>query len=215
MPTPPKLNVPAHYFNGNPNGSLTSQGSSLSPNSEVTTCARMFCKCSSSDSSNVSYTGNPADNTHNRSSLQSSTMSKEAKSRQVLQMVLKDREVRRLLAENLEEQRKYQKHIQERQERLRQTHDWVQATQHAVFPTLSMDEDNLNAKDLTVSEPDSPVSLRGSPSIVTELAQRCLEETQNWPSQPTLGSVVKRSQNGEYCVSFFAFKAILPHISLF
>ncbi len=201
------MNVPAHYFGGRPNGSLTSQGSSSSPNSEGNPCARMFCKCSSSDSSNVSYRGNNTttltDNNLNRSSLQSSTISKEAKSRQVLQMVLKDREVRRLLAENLEEQRRYQRHIQERQERLRQTHDWVQATQHAVFPTLPLDEDNLNAKNQPVSEPESPISLRGSPSIVTELAQRCLEETQNWASLPPLETLTKRSQTGEYCVSVY------------
>ena len=125
-----------------------------------------------------------------------STYSKE-KNRQILQMYLKSREVRKALAQSLSEQRRmallHQKFLATKQ--------WVQTTQQTTtftaFPRSNFEEDNFLPIQSNENDVTSTTSSSKSKSMVTELAQRCLEERLNASPLPNVETLTRKNRIGE------------------
>ena len=125
-----------------------------------------------------------------------STYSKE-KNRQILQKYLKSREVRKALAQSLSEQRRmallHQKFLATKQ--------WVQTTQQTTtftaFPRSNFEEDNFLPIQSNENDVTSTTSSSKSTSMVTELAQRCLEERLNASPLPNVETLTRKNRIGE------------------
>ena len=124
------------------------------------------------------------------------------RNRQILQMYLKSREVRKALAQSLSEQRRmallHQKFLATKQ--------WVQTTQQTTtftsFPRNGFEEDNFVPTKSNENDVTSTTSSNKTTSMVSELAQRCLEERLNASPLPNVETLTRKNRTGEYIPKF-------------